>query len=309
MKNVKDIIKDEKSPKKTKGVIKDITKRQMIRDNQNNQKGLNVPNNNNSLAIFKDNKFNYLYQKSDRIVTAIYLVTNFMSPEEPLKWQIRKSLLQMLDSIMELGNASMSDMDSIIRDISTKLFQIITLFDVAYRSGFISHMNYEIISAELANLASLVSEYDEENNLSKSQIIKMEHFSVTQELIKDGRNNTVETSLKDIYKGHNTKRQDNVFYKNNTTVKTNQNKRQSGVLMNNSNATKQKKTRVNTNRRDQIISIIKQKGEVSVKDISDVIKDTSEKTLQRELIAMVSDNVLKKTGERRWSRYSMNKTQ
>jgi hypothetical protein len=40
-----------------------------------------------------------------------------------------------------------------------------------------------------------------------------------------------------------------------------------------------------------------------VKDVSAVVKDCSEKTLQRELLALVAQGVLKKEGERRWSSY------
>ncbi len=53
------------------------------------------------------------------------------------------------------------------------------------------------------------------------------------------------------------------------------------------------------------MSIVKEKGNISVKDISDRIKDFSEKTLQRELLKMVAKGVLNKEGERRWSRYSL----
>jgi hypothetical protein len=36
-----------------------------------------------------------------------------------------------------------------------------------------------------------------------------------------------------------------------------------------------------------------------------MIKDCSEKTIQRELIVLVSEKVVKKEGERRWSVYSI----
>ncbi len=56
-------------------------------------------------------------------------------------------------------------------------------------------------------------------------------------------------------------------------------------------------------RREQIMSIIRTQGIVSIKDISDTIKDYSEKTIQRELIEMIKDSVVAKEGERRWSKY------
>jgi DNA-binding transcriptional ArsR family regulator len=59
------------------------------------------------------------------------------------------------------------------------------------------------------------------------------------------------------------------------------------------------------NRRAQILGILQEKDEVTVKDIAAVITDCSEKTLQRELVALTQQGVLKKYGERRWSRYTL----
>lgn len=58
-------------------------------------------------------------------------------------------------------------------------------------------------------------------------------------------------------------------------------------------------------RRERIKTIIEAKGEASIKDISEIITDVSEKTVQRELQSMIEDNIIKRQGERRWSRYSI----
>lgn len=58
-------------------------------------------------------------------------------------------------------------------------------------------------------------------------------------------------------------------------------------------------------RRARIMTIIEAKGEVTIKDITDIITDVSEKTIQRELNAMIEDNLIKRIGERRWSKYRL----
>jgi predicted HTH transcriptional regulator len=58
-------------------------------------------------------------------------------------------------------------------------------------------------------------------------------------------------------------------------------------------------------RRENILKLIKEKKEVTIKDISGSISDCSEKTIQRELISLLKDKVIQKTGEKRWSRYFM----
>lgn len=60
-----------------------------------------------------------------------------------------------------------------------------------------------------------------------------------------------------------------------------------------------------TSRRDVIVSVLSDKGPSYIKDISTVLRDISEKTIQRELAALVSDGIVIKRGERRWSQYSL----
>ncbi len=58
-------------------------------------------------------------------------------------------------------------------------------------------------------------------------------------------------------------------------------------------------------RQENILSVLKGQSNITIKDISRVIKDCSEKTIQRELSELVDKGVIKKEGERRWSRYSL----
>lgn len=58
-----------------------------------------------------------------------------------------------------------------------------------------------------------------------------------------------------------------------------------------------------SDRQQVIMEYLNQEGESSIKDIHGVVKDMSEKTLQRELQKMIKDNLIQKKGERRWSVY------
>jgi hypothetical protein len=60
-----------------------------------------------------------------------------------------------------------------------------------------------------------------------------------------------------------------------------------------------------SDRRERIKTILEAKKEATIKDISEIITDVSEKTIQRELNAMIEENLVKRQGERRWSKYSM----
>jgi len=56
-------------------------------------------------------------------------------------------------------------------------------------------------------------------------------------------------------------------------------------------------------RRTEVLKIVSERGRVSIKDISKNIRNCSEKTIQRELNALVRQGSVRKEGERRWSVY------
>ncbi|MDB5188997.1 MAG: seg [Candidatus Nomurabacteria bacterium] len=56
-------------------------------------------------------------------------------------------------------------------------------------------------------------------------------------------------------------------------------------------------------RQDTILSFINERKSVGIKDIAALFSDTSEKTIQRELGALVSSGKITKRGEKRWSIY------
>ena len=63
-------------------------------------------------------------------------------------------------------------------------------------------------------------------------------------------------------------------------------------------------------RREDILAVIKMNGgTATITDIRSNAKghlvSCGEKTLQRELVSMVKDNVLERVGEKRWSKYSL----
>lgn len=58
-------------------------------------------------------------------------------------------------------------------------------------------------------------------------------------------------------------------------------------------------------RRKKILEVVKSKGQVTIHEFIQSIQGCSSKTIQRELTSLVLSGTLKKTGERRWSKYSL----
>ena len=75
--------------------------------------------------------------------------------------------------------------------------------------------------------------------------------------------------------------------------------------MSNSKKTQRSSPSERNNRREKILSLIKNKKDISIKDISLSFPDCSEKTILRELTVLINKGHIKKTGAKRWSRYQI----
>ena len=62
-----------------------------------------------------------------------------------------------------------------------------------------------------------------------------------------------------------------------------------------------------TDRTERIKTVLEAKPQATIKDISEIITDVSEKTIQRELNSLIEKGQVIREGERRWSRYSVSK--
>ncbi|HEY0964399.1 MAG TPA: hypothetical protein VGE31_01245 [Candidatus Paceibacterota bacterium] len=62
-----------------------------------------------------------------------------------------------------------------------------------------------------------------------------------------------------------------------------------------------------TDRAERIKTVLEAKPQATIKDISEIITDVSEKTIQRELNSLIEKGQVIREGERRWSKYSVRK--
>jgi hypothetical protein len=197
---------------------------------------------------------NYLSKKTEKIVSALYLLSNFLSDKEPVKWQLR-----------ELGIILLSENMSV-----SLIQQILSLLQVAYIAQMISEMNFNILKFELESLIQKIE--SEEKEKMKGHILSEQFFNIPTPI------SIPESSFS---KGHNT-------MSNRMSVKNSE--------------VKQKDK---SNRQEIIIGLLKKNKELGIKDFTSAIKDCSEKTIQRELVILVSKGQITKTGEKRWSKYSI----
>jgi len=269
---------------------------------KNTEENNNIPTkyNENKLIntnLIKDNDLSFIIKKTEKVATAIYMISNFFSPEEPLKWELRKNVTKLLKNMMSLNDASANREVSFSR-INGDFVELGAMFSLAHSSGFISQMNYEIVTGEINNLSGLVLSYGERQVSTNRSLFKKDYFEVKKESFKNQPEAPRETfkeiskdNIKDIVK-------DNLkdIQKDNQFVFKGQ-KRDLDNFFNKDNNSKI------SDREEKIIQKIKISGPVTIKDIAEEFAEVSEKTIQRELQKMFDRGQIKKEGERRWTKY------
>lgn len=218
----------------------------------------------------------YLISKIKKLSGVIHILTSSLPPEEPIRTSLRHTCLSLLKDSFRLKDGNGLRLESAI-------VECVSLVDVARLGLVMSNMNASILRREFLDLLSVLhSLYEKEGSELSFDKGQLSVESPIQPLaIKDKVN-----------KGHRIR---HVLYKadkKTLSVSADEDKGQN-------------KSSPDSTRERMIIDIIRNKGEVGVKDISALIRGVSGKTIQRDLLSLVLKGVLKKEGERRWSRYSI----
>jgi hypothetical protein len=249
------------------------------------------------------------YAKTKKLITALYMITDIMDREEPLRNKLRSLGANIISDIYRLkGQASFYPR---LHDL---ISETLSFLDIASGIGIVSEMNSNIITKEFIELRNSIMEF----TTKKDQ-------KWLEEFIKEEEEKTPEalTSLTRVTLAKGQTRTRIGVQRGSTLLKALSNVEglQAGGFGTMSDRTSSLANRNNNNeqknkRREEIITIIKDKGKdnpgfdgVTITDIKSigqgVLASCGEKTLQRELVSMVSDGLLIKTGSKRWSKYSL----
>lgn len=254
-----------------------------MEENIQNKNSLNDVVESNSTHILsykeKDNRSDYFSERAKKLTTAVYLVTNLIPQNDPLRVYIRRYSIRLLSFVggMPIGY-SLSEAVGEIGSLSKKISEML---EIAFFSGYVSEMNFSVLKTEFDSFINEISDYDRFVNPINPSSLKVKIPSVL--------------NASHVVNAQNSPK---VGFKNPISDIQPEIKRRTATGKRLVEAKK-------TSRKEAILSIIKRRGTVSIKDVSSVILNCSEKTIQRELIALVEDGILKKSGDRRWSVYSL----
>lgn len=236
-------------------------------------------------------------KKTDKIVTAIYMVTDYVSDQEPLKFRLRTLSLSLVSLSRKIGVHSAEPQFALVEEVIHTTEEMSSLLGVASTVGIISEMNGKILKTELEKVKIEIEHAYEPHKIERKTHPGYANILLSDDMFKVEESRNIFLSEQD--KGHDNskghRQESSVLYKNDDK----------GISSFSMNLVKRRTTDIGIKiaRRNNILEVVKGKGSVSIKDIFVVLKDVSEKTIQRELLALVKEGVLKKEGEKRWSTY------
>lgn len=214
------------------------------------------------------------YRRTERIVAALYLITNHIPSTESLRVSLRAEALVILERMLSLRDdmrAIGSDHVDACRVSIRHLISLVRMLPVA---GFVSTQNTNIVIDGLDELGNFLS-------VSRNSPLS-ESISLSRDDLLDIHG----SPLKDI--------KDNIATKDRLHVKD---RTRMSEKMTNSDGLSVREL--------SIIAILRTGGELGIRDIASNLPEYSEKMIQRDLMALVATGRVKKAGLKRWSRYSI----
>lgn len=265
------------------------------------QKALNEKGKHIAVFFESDDFFVYCYKKTERLIMATYMVTDIMSDSEPIKSHVRESSLGLLSAVLLLKDES--SLGKAVRDVHEVVLQVVSLLDVAYVTGRVTEMNASVLKREFKDLLQYINSFVEERRAAGgSSSIPSSLFDIDEKEKESPIKERSLTQVRDTTRASGLKqfieKEDRDKTKQNpssSVAKKKSHSRPSGYI---GNVAKNE-------RRAAIFNLLREKKEITVRDLASVVTDCSEKTLQRELLQLVEEGILNKEGERRWSRYSL----
>ncbi|MBI5077762.1 MAG: DeoR family transcriptional regulator [Candidatus Yonathbacteria bacterium] len=237
-------------------------------------------------------------KKCERLATAIYLVTNFLSDTEPMKSRLRTLSLELVRDASFIKNGGKMMEHNVLEALRANIEETISLLELAFIAGLASEMNFTILKREYVSLRNTI-EVKKVSRESQSDSILGDNFFAPQFRTETS---ALARTAQPLPKGHSIGQMN---------ITMSDRKAPAPFLKPNTpNLTPAHTPRAITDiakesRRTRILKLIKDNREVTIKDIVAHFPELSEKTIQRELVAMSDSGVLKKFGERRWSRYAI----
>lgn len=254
------------------------------------------------------------YNKTNKLITALYIVTDILDNQEPLKNKLRSLGNDILSDTYALRTSRSNGMS---KKVTGCIVEIISFLDIASTVGMLSSMNCDVLKKEFNTLKQSIEEALNSYVMFDGQVSLSDFFITSDTPTPEMQRETqvpqkkeslftkhtpirhAESTRIGVQKGSTLmKAISDKFINNSSKMSIIKNQKDNEVVTDNSKK----------ERREIILNILKNNSQgQTITDIKNAsygpLRTVGEKTLQRELVALVGEGVLKKTGTKRWSRY------
>lgn len=217
------------------------------------------------------------YQRAERLVAALHLLTNHISTGEPSREATRRAGIRLLSRVLDLRDEMRSPGSSRFQIVLGSIRELISLVRTLCISGFVSHHNAEIVAESLDELGNFLL-VAQRSTLSESIVLNK------SDLVSGGSDRA---SLSDI--------------KDTSDIKDRKSSVSTEIMQQDLSNTSTELAR----REAGIMEVLRSKGQLGIKDICSNLPEYSEKMIQRGLARLTAQGKVKKVGSKRWSRYSL----
>ena len=215
----------------------------------------------------------FCYLKAERIAhVCAVLVVRSGAPERASLESLSDSALVLVESIVHAA-AGEHEPSAVLAEV----FALISRVRLGETSGALRSENARILAQEYELLAERFAAGMRLSPFAAEDftVPSVEGSQTAHAFLSAHTEDPKKEIIKDISKGHNVSRVSHTKPQHDSSA----------------------------SRTKQILDLVRKEGSVSIKDISAVIRDCSEKTIQRELAVLIAQGLVRKVGERRWSLY------
>jgi len=230
--------------------------------------------------LLSGNKFvERAFERAERIVAGIFLVTGHLDPGLPSVEEVHRAAISILPKTLALKDELRSSYSVRFADLRSGTRYLVSLLKILAISGKVSEQNAAILIGAISDLVHYLhsarrSPLAEESALDPGDFV----HSVTDSQKTSAHKDKGETAIKDRIHVKDMGNVSNIKRTSNTSIML---------------------------RAQSVLSVLKTRGPVGVKDIASELPELSEKMIQRELLAMVARGEVQKVGSKRWSKYSI----
>lgn len=228
-----------------------------------------------------------------KITEALYRVTEFFPDKEPLKWRLRSDAIEVFDFLLSSENKKE------IFGIE-KILNLIQGIERALRlaSSFGPYMpsvNFEILRREYLALGDSLEAQMESKKQELLSLRNLLPVSIGQSTDSNGQSDDSNGQFF-VDNGHpQIKKEKETQGRSLQLVAA----ARTGLASTNGHLPLLKE------RQKKILSALKGNGWVTIREISASLPEYGEKSVQRDILEMVEAGILKKTGDKRWRKYSL----